>query len=150
VVAFAGQPGATARLNFGAIPRDPNAYEMGYVCREHYSHGLMYVDKFNYCRTVFYINTSTQQLDAFWSSSSQYSFRGASPGMSTRAAERHIGRRATSGCLSGFSLGWPHSRASFVGEVGGGRAGKDQGIVGGRLTSLALESNRYPVGLLFC
>jgi hypothetical protein len=150
VVAFAGQPTATATRNFGAIPRDPDAHEMGYVCREHFSRGLMYIDKFDYCRTVFYINTWTQQLDAFYSSSSQYSFRSASPGMSTLTAERHIGRRARGGCLTGFSLGWRHGPASFFGEVAGGRAGKHNTIVDGRLTSLALESNRYPVGLLFC
>ena len=150
VIAFAGQRVATATRNFGAIPRDPDAHELGYACREHFSSGLMYIDKFDYCRTVFYINTWTQQLDAFYSSSSQYSFRTASPGVSSRAAERHIGRRARGGCPTGFSLGWRHGPASFFGEVDGGRAGKHDTIVGGRLTSLALESNRYPVGLLFC
>jgi hypothetical protein len=152
VMAFAGQPDATGSGNFSAIPRDPDYVALGYVCQEQRARGLIRIDSFDYCSTAFYINSWTQRLVGFRSMSWRYSMRGASPGMSTRAADRHIHRLAHGGCLGGFFLGWRgHYHASFWGEVEGGRAaGRKLVIHGGQLTSLNLESNRYPVGLLFC
>lgn len=152
VTAFAGQPDATGDGNFGAIPRDPDYVALGYICQEQRGRGLIRVDSFDYCATAFYINTWTQRLVGFRSISWRYSMRGASPGMATRSAERHMHRLAHGGCLVGFFFGWRgHHRASFWGEVDGGRGvGRKLVIHGGQLTSLNLESNRYPVGLLFC
>ena len=152
VVAFAGQPDATGRGNTDATPRDPDWLALGYGCQEHEARGSIYVNTFDYCSTAFFINTWTQRLVGFHSSSRRYSMRAASSGMSTRAAERHIHSLARGGCLVGFFLGWrPRRHATFWGEVDGGRAvGANLRIVGGHLTSLNLESNRYPVGLMFC
>lgn len=77
VIAIAGPPDATATGNFGA--QEPDYFAMGYTCQEHEAQGWFYVDHFDYCRTIFYINTHTQLLTAFASSSRNYSFRGASP-----------------------------------------------------------------------
>jgi hypothetical protein len=151
VVAFAGQPEVMARGSFSGA-NDPDYVVLGYGCQERTALGLIRVDMFDYCRTAFYINTWTHRLVSFHSSSRRYSMRGASPGMSTRTAERHIHSLAISGCGQGFFLeGPPRRHASFFGEVDGGRtAGRNFHLVGGHLTALNLESNRYPVGLLFC
>ena len=119
VISLAGHPDATATGNFRAIPRDPNYYAIGYVCQEHLGRWLFRVDRFDYCRTVFFINTWTHRLTAFFSSSRRYSFRGASPGMSTAKAARHIHRHALIGCIPGFGLGRGLGKgpASFIGAV---------------------------------
>jgi hypothetical protein len=109
--------------------------------------------RFDYCRTVFYINTHTELLTAFFSSSSRYSFRGATPGMSSGLSSRRIHVRPYSGCLAGFSLYGHDRHADFFGDVVGGHTKlvrKALRIDGGHLADLELESNLYPVGLLFC
>ena len=149
VMAAAGQPDVTATGNFGA--QDPDYFAMGYTCQEQEQRGWLYVDHFDYCRTIFYINTHTQLLTAFASSSRNYSFRGASPGMTSRAATRHIHVEPYSGCLTGFSVWKHHPHAAFFGDVVGGRAKlvrRSELVYGGHLEDLQLESNRYPVGLL--
>ncbi len=151
VIAIAGPPDATATGNFGA--QEPDYFAMGYTCQEHEAQGWFYVDHFDYCRTIFYINTHTQLLTAFASSSRNYSFRGASPGMSTRSATRHIQVQPYNGCLTGFSVWKHHPHATFFGDVVGGHTKlvrRSELVYGGHLEDLQLESNRYPVGLLFC
>jgi hypothetical protein len=60
------------------------------------------------------------------------------------------------GCIPRFRLGFgPHvsygrGPAAFLGEVAGGRSPQARRIYGGHLTALYLESNRYPIGLMFC
>ena len=92
VIALAGSPDATAPGNFEA--EDPNYSALGYTCQEHRAQGWFYVDHFDYCRTVFYVNAHTQLLTAFFSSSRRYSFRGATPGMSSQLATRADSRAA--------------------------------------------------------
>jgi hypothetical protein len=152
VIAFAGRPAATGTGNFSAYPPDPDYFAMGYDCQEHSSGWLFTVDRYGYCRTVFYINTHNQLLAAFATSSPRYSFRGARPGMPTRTANQRLHRRAQGGCFSGYFFGF-HSAASFVGDVFSRRSYEHDHhiyLVGGRLKALELESHRYPVGLLFC
>ena len=58
-----------------------------------------------------------------------------------------------SGCDDGFFLLRQRLHASLVGEVVGGhtkRVRNTQRIYGGYLADFELESNRYPIGLLFC
>jgi hypothetical protein len=62
-------------------------------------------------------------------------------------------QRAWSGCFTGFFLGNRDTDASLIAQVSGGRerrVGNGLALVSGQLTSLELESNRHPVGLLFC
>jgi hypothetical protein len=151
VIAMAGPPDATATGNFGA--EDPDYYAMGYTCQEHEAQGWFYVDRFDYCRTVFYINTHTQLLTALFSSSRRYSFRGASPGMSSRLATKRIHAQPSGGCFQGFVLFGHRRHADFIGDVVGGRTKlvrRTERIYGGHLADLQLESNPYPVGLEFC
>jgi hypothetical protein len=157
VLAFAGLPDATAIGNFDPIPHAPNYFALGYTCRGSEAVGLGVLDSSDYCETVFYINTRTKQLVGFHTSSQLYTFRGASPGMTTGNARRHMGRFAQSGCLTGFFFFGRHHRASLFGEVDGGRTtlhghGRNtiDRVSGGHLDALELESNRHPVGLLFC
>jgi hypothetical protein len=81
VAAFAGNPFATSTAK--RAPGEPDSLAMGYHCQEQTAAGLYPVDRFDYCRTVFFINDHTHRLAAFYSASSRYSFRGATPGMST-------------------------------------------------------------------
>lgn len=157
VRAFAGLPDATAVGNFDAIPRGPNYLALGYSCQTSEAPDLGFVDGSAYCRTVFYVNVRTGRLVGFHSASPLYAFRGASPRMRTADARRHIHRIAQGGCLTGFFLFGRHNHASLFGEVDGGHAlPHGQGpnailrISGGHLAALELESNRHPVGLLFC
>jgi hypothetical protein len=157
VLAFAGQPDATGTGNFDAVPRRPNYFAMGYSCQADDEPGLAKVDRFNYCQTVFYVNGATKRLVAFRTSARAYAFMGTSPGMATREARRRMHRFARSGCLTGFVFFDRRGPAALFGEVDGGRtiphrhrANVSSRISGGTLEALELESNRHPVGLLFC
>ena len=157
VFAFAGIPDATAGGNFDAIPHGPNYFALGYSCSPDAGRGLGLVDGSAFCKTVFYINARTQRLVAFHSSSPLYSFRRASPGMATSRAQRRMHRLAQSGCLTGFFFFSRRNHASLFAEVDGGRAtlhGRGRHTIervsGGHLEAVELETNRHPVGLLFC
>jgi PKD domain len=157
VFAFAGLPDATGVGNFDAIPHGPNYFALGYSCSANAGRGLGLIDGSAFCKTVFYINAKTQRLVAFHSSSPLYSFRTASPGMATSRAQRRMHRLAQGGCLTGFFFFSRRNHASLFAEVDGGRAtlhGRGPNTVervsGGHLEALELETNRHPVGLLFC
>lgn len=157
VFAFAGIPDATGGGNFDAIPHGPNYFALGYSCSANAGRGLGLVDGSAFCKTVYYINARTQRLVAFHSSSPLFSFRRASPGMATSRAQRRIHRIAQAGCLTGFFFFSRRNHASLFAEVDGGRAtlhGRGphtiERVSGGRLEALELETNRHPVGLLFC
>jgi hypothetical protein len=154
VIAFAGNPFAAATAR--RAPGYPKALGMGYDCREQDASGLLRVDRRDWCKTVFLINEHTHRLAAFFSSSRRYSFRGASAGMSTAKAARHIHHHAMDGCVPGFRLGfgpnmsYGKGRAAFIGQVAGGRSPRARRVYGGHVLALYLESNHYPVGLMFC
>ena len=157
VLGFGGEPDATGRGNFDAIPHRPNYFALGYFCQRHHDRGLGVVDGSAYCKTVFYLNSRTERLVGFHTSSPTYSFEGASPGTPTPRARRQMHRFARSGCLTGFLFINRHNHASLFGEVDGGRATRYRHgantirrITGGHLEALELESNRHPIGLLFC
>jgi hypothetical protein len=158
VITFAGQPGAAATGSFdtGSLGY-ANFFAMGYSCQDTESASTIGIDNSDYCSTVFYINRKTKRLTAFYTSSRHYSIDGASPGMSTRQAQRRIHQIPTGGCEDGFGLGNRGTHASFVGAVVGGHAAERtvhgrtiEELFGGRMASISLESNRHPVGLLFC
>lgn len=149
VIAYAGRPAATGRGNFGAS--EPDYYAMGYSCQENAQGWMFQVGQYAHCRTVFFINTYTNRLAAFYSLSRKYSFRGARTGMSTATAQRHVHTHAVDGCGEGFFLS--SQAASFLGEESGGRGYEHHHhywLRGGHLRALGLESRRYPVGLGFC
>lgn len=157
VLAFAGLPDATIVGNFDPIPHAPNYFALGYSCQASAAVGLGALGGSDYCRTVFYINTRTKRLVGFHTSSRFYAFRRASPGMTTGHARRLMDRVAQSGCLTGFFFFARRNQASLYGEVDGGRTmSHRQGrntilrVSGGHLEALELESNRHPIGLLFC
>lgn len=131
VISFAGRPDETATGNFHASPASPGYRALAYRCRP----GNPVVS----CQTVFFMNARTRRLVGFTTTSRRYSFRGARTGMTTAAAGRRMRERPVFGCLSGFQLFSTRTRASLVGTVSGGR-----------LTTLSVESNRDPVGVLFC
>jgi hypothetical protein len=150
VIAFAGSP--DARASGSTSLGHPGYVVLGYDCQEQLSRGLFWVDRFDSCHTVFYINDHTGHLDAFASSSRHYSFRGTRPGMSTRTAQAHIHTVPLAQCFPGFTLGFGHGQTRFWGDVEGGHDVKGPRqttrIVGGHLAFFELESRRYPIGLL--
>jgi hypothetical protein len=162
VQAVAGPPDAQATNTFYA--NDPKFQAFGYFClnlpagrRPLGVYALLAPVNYYqgpYCQTVFYINTQTATLAAFFTSSGRYSARaGITPGMSAPVAERRLHQKATSGCEQGLYLGRRRDRASVLVNVRGGHVhlhGHTLDLFGGRLASFSLESNRNPVGLLFC
>jgi hypothetical protein len=154
VIAFAGRPAATASLDLGGS-QFPHAFAMGYSCREFGGRWSFRVDRYDYCRMVFFINLHTHRLAAFYTAASRrYSFRSAYPGMSTRSAERRLRRPPVDGCIGdAFFFGLrgrgPVQFAGFVAGAHGPQAQRHR-VFGGHLVWWEVESNRYPVGLLFC
>jgi hypothetical protein len=146
---FAGRPDAEAGGTLG-VPSDPGYRALGYDCgrtdgphREFVGH--------EFCGTVFYVNRRTDRLAAFWSSSRAYRGPGGiRPRMFAPTAERLSHHEAFAGCLSGMSF--TTREAQLFVDVQGGhiKPGTRPRIVGGSLRDFALESNRHPVGLLFC
>jgi hypothetical protein len=152
VIAFAGAPSA---VGSGAVTPPFAPYEaLGYSCQTRPARDLSFTGTTgSWCRTVFYINQHTHKLAAFFSSTDRYRGPdGIHPGMSNGTAAHRVHKRAVEGCRSGFALGSSRTTAELWVDVDGGRVDERRGdlIVGGRIGSLALESSRHPIGLLFC
>jgi hypothetical protein len=153
VIAFAGAPSA---VGSGTVASFYAPFEaLGYSCQTRPGRDLSFTGATgSWCRIVFYINQHTNKLAAFFSATDRYRGPdGIRPGMSTGTADHRVDKQAIEGCLSGFALGTRHTTAELWVEIDGGRAverGNANVIVGGRVGSFALESNRHPIGLLFC
>ena len=146
-----GKPDAAEVTNFDASPQTPNSIALGYSCVSHPTVDSMPIGSSN-CQTVFYINQDTGELAAFFSSSSEFVGPGqVSPGQPADQVERRLHRHAEDGCSPGLSFGSRRTAAEMLVSVDGGRPqGSSAVLAGGRIGALLLESNRDPVGLLFC
>lgn len=123
---------------------------LGYSCRSRPSVYRMPVSG-SYCLTVFYVSKRSDRLAAVSTSSSRFVGPGQIySGEPTGQAERQLGVQAKQGCLTGFSLGSFRGRASMFIPVEGGRVQNTRIVHGGRMGPLKIESNRFPIGLLFC
>jgi hypothetical protein len=163
VVQFAGQP-AAEQIDTIHVPPFPYFDALGYFCTQHARRLVgITVEPVNhvngpYCHTVFYINTRTGLLAGFWTASWRYSTpSGVRPGMSAQKAESRVHRMATAGCQIGIWLA-ERGVAGFHISVAGGRQELRPGphgstftqLLGGHISGFQVESNRNPVGLLFC
>jgi len=160
VAAFAGSPDADEFDSF-QVPDYPDFEALGYSCTTRRGGNRAPVPYYHgpYCRTVFYINQATGNLAAVYTSSRGYLGPGRiHPGMSAPQAEGRTHKQATAGCDYGFTIGTAHTPAMLLVTVNGGHIvnhnlsnGSTQSvIIGGTLGGFSLESNRHPVGLLFC
>jgi hypothetical protein len=123
--------------NFGA--GDPNFESMEYGCG-------------GGCQSTFFINSRTGKLVALSTGSTKYvAPHGLRVGTGTSQAEDRAHQRAYSGCGDGFGLVGRRSGASLFVTITGGHTGSSNNrLYGGRISYFAIESNRNPVGLLFC
>lgn len=157
VIAVAGVPQAVGSGQIIGATRYPAFESLGYSCQEKRGEDLTWISGAGpWCRTVFYVNERTRRLAGLWSATARYQGpRGIRPGMSASVAERRVHKRVGTGCRLDFELGTTHTRAVLWVDVDGGRGVREPGsnawvLLGGRIGYLALESNRHPVGLLFC
>jgi hypothetical protein len=153
VIRVMGSPDAIGSGNFYAIPHTPNFGALGYSCGTQSSSQNSPVPGSGLsCHMVFYINEQTTKLAGV----SSYSPQVVGPGRiysgePAEQAERRVHKRATSGCVDGFWLGSPHTQAELFVWVDGGHSSRNSNVIrGGRIGSIELESNRHPIGLLFC
>lgn len=149
VIDMMGAPdasGISLRTNGNAPVRSE---ALGYSCRSRQSVYRMPVSG-SYCLTVFYVSARSNRLAAVFTASSRFVGPGQIyTGEPAGQAERQLGVRATQGCQAGFNLGSTRGRALMFIPVEGGRA-PNTIVHGGRIGPLKIESNRFPVGLLFC
>ena len=142
VEAFAGKPEAMAQDSF-EVQQYPPYQALGYGCSPNASpdrRSLTYNPSAPYCQTVYYLNSDTGRLAAFWTASSQFKTAGGTtPGDTAAAAAQKEGTPVVQGCHTGIMLGDQSTPAILVEDV-------QQGTV----TDLAVESNSQAVGFLFC
>jgi hypothetical protein len=155
VIAELGAPGAEGSGSF--MIGYPDYESLGYSCRSTSVPALFPVGEidntYGYCRTVYFIDEDTGRLSALFTTDPSFlGPRGIHPGMSATKAERRLRRKAFVGCGTGIELHPKHGRAFLQAGVVGGRIvqrGKPV-LLGGRISSFSLESERHPVGLTFC
>jgi hypothetical protein len=147
VTAVMGSPDATGSGSLAAGTAYPDVYSLGYGCPP----GTDTADPFLWdCQTIFYINQSTNRLAAVSTRSSRFiGPAGIHVGEAAAQAERRLHVQGFSGCGQGIELGFHHNRAELLIEVVGGTS-RNGVLYGGHITDFRLESNRHPVGLLFC
>ena len=144
-----------AEGNFGGP--GANYLGLGYECEPELRGELRSIGSEGppYCHTIYYIDMATEVLGGFWTISRHYvTSHGTSVGTSEQLASRREHHSAVIGCLSGIS---ELNRSVFLYlEIRGGAtrppAHQDEAsrLVGGRVASIAIESRRDEVGVLFC
>ncbi len=154
VEAALGAPESEAEIptNPGSAP----AKGLGYECSDLMAGGRQPVGPGGppYCRTAYYIDLETGSLGGFWTVSTTYATsHGTHVGTPTQVAARQERHPAIGGCLSGIT---ENSRNTSLFITVRGRTKLSTGpnptihIIGGRVVSIAIESRRDPVGILFC
>ena len=159
VKAFAGGSPQTGVGTFEA-PSTPNFKALGYGCSRQVRPDTIDLTAYKaskiYCQTVYYLNTITGNLSAFYTSSPHFHTpAGTQPTMSQSEASRREHTEPTAGCTSGMSFGntraslliWNRGGELMTGTVNGQPANV---IVGGTISHFDLESRQHGIGLLFC
>jgi len=106
----AGTPDSTATGTFSA-PGLPDYQALGYDCSDQNPAGRLPLhvqpqEAGPYCRTIFYVNTTSQKLGAFATTSSQYETgHGTTAGMSNAEAQQRESVAPVYGCFGGIQLG---------------------------------------------
>jgi hypothetical protein len=155
VEAALGAPQSEAEIltNPGSAP----AKGLGYECSDQMTGSRQPVGPGGppYCRTAYYIDLGTGVLGGFWTVSTTYATsHGTHVSTPTQVAARQERHPAIGGCLSGITEN-SRSTSLFI-TVRGGRTKLSTGphptlhIIGGHVVSIAIESRRDPVGILFC
>ena len=105
-----GTPDATATGTF-EVPNRPDYKALGYECSNQSALDLtpLHVQPQTagpYCRTVFYLNTTTERLAGFRTTSTVFhTEHGTTVGMTESEAQRREGRPAIAGCFGGITIG---------------------------------------------
>ena len=147
-----GTPDATTTGTFG-IPSFPDYAALGYDCSDQTAPDRIPLHvqpqlAGPFCRTVFYINSSTNTLAAFETKTDGYQTeQGTTVGMTTADAERRESQQVQpAGCRSsGMALGAPDDPKSPGGMI------LEMGTSPTDLvTQLSAEDNQIEVGVQFC
>lgn len=140
VISFAGPPDSERRGRYVS-----SFDALGYGCR-----GKPATDKDGVprCKTVFYLDSRSDKLEILYTEDKRYvETHGVHVGTPTRAAERHLHRRAFSGCFSGFRF--DTKTAFLVMWLLGARLG-GRTFVGNHVGFLVVHSQRLNPGVLDC
>ena len=101
------------------------------------------------CRTVYFINTQTQTLQGFWTSSSDYhTEHGTTVGMSAAAAQQREGVNVVEGCGIGITLGDNTTVAHVLIDIPPAAGGSPQST--DTVSYIGSDSQQNSVGVLFC
>jgi limonene-1,2-epoxide hydrolase len=115
VVSLAGRPNGESRGRYSDYP----AFDaLGYGCPKATA---TYRDGVPRCKTVFYLDARSRELELLYTEDARYAANGVGPGTPTAVAERRLHRRAFVGCYSGFRLESP--RAFLVMWLAGSKTG---------------------------
>ena len=144
----AGTADSTATGSFSA-PGRPDYQALGYDCSDQDPTGRLPLHvqpqaAGPYCRTIFYVNTTTQKLGAFATTSDKYETdHGTTVGMSHTEAEQRESVTAVYGCFGGIQLGDLNGTDNEV-FVWVAKQPTDP------VVQLAAEGAADQVGLMFC
>lgn len=143
------------------VPGRPNFLALAYDCSRTRSalriDPTAYRPSHTYCRTVYFINTRTRTLAAFWTSSpSFHTAYGTHPGSTQAYASAHEDALSEAGCHLGLERGTPvadllmENRGGHPREQTRGGVTYTTGLIGGTVQDFELEASTGGVGLLFC
>jgi hypothetical protein len=139
VIAFAGRPALERRSRYMTFP----PYDaLGYGCK-----GQRFAEA---CRTVFYLDTRSGKLVILTTEERRFvAMHGIHVGTPTATVERLMHRRVRGGC-DAYLFFRTRSAYLVLQFSGGSWQGKDLHVVGGRVGSLVLHSQRRNPGVLDC
>jgi hypothetical protein len=153
IVAFAGEP-QVDDVATGAVPG--SGWEaLGYGCGQKATLSPLVAPAGTqgpYCRTVYYLNSTTAMLGTFFTSMPGFrDVRGVGVGMRTAKADHLEGAKALGGCLAGILLKTPKGTYHVI--ITGGHThphGNELVVSGGRVGALVLHSRTNDVGVFDC
>jgi hypothetical protein len=143
IVAFAGTPDVTVtgKSSWQGVPR---FHALAYGCSRTSAPGLDRLGHWS-CRTVYYVNSRTARLVAFFTESPGFrTADGIRPGMAQNAADR-LEHEIPQGPW--FAIGEASPAANLVLPSSCHRV--VSGRCSGKVEAFMLESNHHSIGLLF-
>jgi hypothetical protein len=134
---FAGRPDVNV-VDHTSWPGVPEYRALGYGCEDGDSVGVDTGGEsgHRFCRTVYYVNSQTDRLVAFWTDSRDFrTTNGIRPGMPQKAADRREHQT-------------PHGPWKAIGEASS-TADLILPSYLGKVEEFMLESRHHPIGLTF-
>lgn len=141
-----GEPGYETSGNVlgSAMSGYPDYGQLGYHCGPRFGA--------THCAVNYYISQTTQRLESFETTAPEFLLFGrVHVGMSADLAAKREHQRDISGCGQGVSVSTPSLSVGINTRGGKSHAGRNGiYILGGKVSSIAIDYKRFGVGLLFC